>query len=71
MLGLYAIAFLAPLLVFGSFGYFITTLHSQNKTIFESQQKALTLYVYIPIGVSYGLIMITATWKFITYIQQL
>lgn len=71
MLGLYAIAFLAPLLVFGMFGYFIMASRSQNKAISESQQKALTIFVYIPIGVSYGLIIIIAAWQFTSYIQGL
>lgn len=71
MLGLYAIAFLAPLLVFGSFGYYISSLQSQKKVIFSNQQKALTLFVYIPIGISYGLIVVILTWQFISYIQQL
>lgn len=71
MLGLYAIAFLAPLLVFGMFGFFIKRLPSKGNTIFKDQQKALTLYVYIPIGLSYGLIIFTAAIKFTQYIQKM
>lgn len=71
MLGLYAIAFFAPLLVFGLFGYFIKSLHANGKMIFSDQQQALAVFVYIPFGVSYGLILIAATWQFIQYIQQL
>ena len=70
MLRLYAIAFLAPLLVFGAFGYFIMSLHSQDKVIFANKQRTLTIFVYIPLGISYGLIAIIATWQFIEYIQQ-
>ncbi len=71
MLGLYAIAFLAPAIVFGMFGYFILSPQSQKNIGFENKQKALTLFVYLPIGVSYGLIAIIATWQFIRYIQGL
>lgn len=71
MLGLYAIAFLAPLLVFGLFGYFITSLQSKGEMVFDNQQKALTLFVYVPIAFSYGLIVLIATWQFIQYLQQL
>ena len=71
MIGLYAIAFLAPLLVFGMFGYFITSLHSQEKMFFDNKEKALAFFVYIPIGVSYGLIVVIATLRFIHYIQNI
>lgn len=71
MIGLYAIAFLAPLLVFGLFGYFVISLQTDGKSVFASQRKALTIFVYYPIGFCYGLIVIAATWQFIQHLQQL
>lgn len=71
MLGLYAIAFLAPLAVFGLFAYFIVSLHAQKKIFVANPRAALTFFVYIPIAISYGIIFVVATLDFIQYLQKL
>ena len=65
MLGLYAIAFLAPLAVFGCFAAII---QRHGNRMFEDRNKAMTLFVVAPLAFCYGVITLVAAAYFISYL---
>ena len=69
MFGLYLIAFLAPLLVFGPFAYFIHTMERNGKFILGPNKRAMSVFVFAPLAISYGLIFLIAAIDFIAFIQ--
>lgn len=62
MLGLYIIAFGAPLLVFGPLALFIRRITRRAPTFFESPERAMGLFVVAPLAISYGLLTLAAVW---------
>lgn len=71
MVGLYLIAFVGPLIVFGPIAFAINLIARSNPSFFESKQRAIALYVGLPIAVSYGFVIVASASLFISYLFTL
>lgn len=69
MIGLFIIAFLAPLAVFGPFALFIRRLAARRPSLVEDAARTQTLFVWLPLAVCYGLISLIAALAFVDYIK--
>lgn len=70
MTGLYIIAFLAPLAVFGPLAYLISRAQRAKPDLFESKQRAMMTFVILPLGVTYGLLLLSAAALFVGFILE-
>lgn len=69
MTGLLIIALLAPLAVFGSFAVFIKRLAARRPQLIDDADRTLNLFVWFPLLVSYGLVVLIAGFQFTAFIQ--